>query len=152
MQGLHKLHMALHWSCWSSPVLLWDHLLPTWRHHVFGQTYEQLGHWELPLTVWYREQNKFNKCNTTHSQAHTWNFRQWILLCPLYMILWLYIGSAMGLAVPSMNPQHCSKGAPFYSQLLKMLPSWATQGLNYQVSDDGDHRYQGSIKHIHRQP
>lgn len=45
--------------------------------------------------------------------SYTWNFKQWIRLWPLYMILWLRIGRQIGLAVPSMNPQHWVSGAPF---------------------------------------
>ena len=49
---------------------------------------------------------------TKFNIVHTWNFKQWILLWPLYIILWFFIGLAIGLAVPSMNPQHWSRGAP----------------------------------------
>ena len=47
--------------------------------------------------------------------ACTWNFMQCVLLCPLYIICWFLVGRAIGLGVPSMNPQHCVSGAPFLS-------------------------------------
>ena len=53
----------------------------------------------------------FNSINITH----TWNFKQWIRLWSLYMILWFRMGRAIGLVVPSINPKHDESGAPFLS-------------------------------------
>ena len=37
---------------------------------------------------------------------------QCVLLCSLYIICLFLVGHAIGLGVPSMNPQHCESGAP----------------------------------------
>ena len=42
-----------------------------------------------------------------------WNFRAWILLCPLYTALWASPGRDMGLTVPSMKPKQFLRGKPF---------------------------------------
>ena len=42
----------------------------------------------------------------------TWNFRQWVLLWPENTTAWPRHGLDMGLAVPSINPQQLSSGAP----------------------------------------
>ena len=46
-------------------------------------------------------------------KTHTWNFRQWTFLWPIYMIRWFTVGLAIGLTVPSMKPKHWDKGDPF---------------------------------------
>ena len=44
---------------------------------------------------------------------YTWNFKQCVLLWPLYIIRWLRTGRAIGRGVPSIKPQHPVRGAPF---------------------------------------
>ena len=77
-------------------------------------------------------------------QSTYWNFKQWILLFPLNIILWFLIGRAIGLGVPSINPQHWCKG-----HLLLQLPERTTLdlaklGLMMWANDWTAHRYHPS--------
>ena len=44
--------------------------------------------------------------------SNTWNFKQCVLLWPLFIIRWLRMGHAIAQTVPSTNPQHWVSGAP----------------------------------------
>ena len=46
-------------------------------------------------------------------KATDWNFNEWTRLWPLYTILCCWLGRAMGLTVPSINPKQFSRGLPF---------------------------------------
>ena len=51
-------------------------------------------------------------CTYICMSAYTWNFKQWTLLWPLYIMRWFRVGRAIGRTVPSMKPQHCGSAAP----------------------------------------
>jgi hypothetical protein len=44
--------------------------------------------------------------------AKDWNFSAWILLWPLYTILWFLSGLEIGLTVPSIKPKQFWRGEP----------------------------------------